>query len=537
MEERAVRDFDITIVGYGPVGQTAAAILGRLGYRVAVVERWDAIYTLSRAAHVDHEIMRIFQSLGLADEMAKRMKSGRGSVNFDAEGNVLQRVEVTLHGQSGWEADYFIYQPYVEESIDRLVRSLPTVEVFFGMEACGLQQDAEGVELTMRPRSGGPEQVIRSQYLIGSDGANSFVREALGVTDTDLGFEADWLVVDVRPHDPDMAIFDQKWGITMTGNGQILDPERPSVFIRWLGVEHVRWEFKLIGEETREAVNSPDACWRLLSRWGVSPENVELTKHTVYTFRSLVADQFVVGRVALVGDSAHRQPPFLGQGLCAGIRDAYGLAWRLDLLLRGHRPSTLLASYASERRGADLTMVQMSVQRGELVSVTDRAEAAARDAAYRAGKIAPMKPLPPLRDGLQYRNHDSSVPTNAGILSVQGVVRVGDKSGRFDDIVGRGWVVLSRREDVAPSLRPSQLDVLSTLRAVVTRLGTQEGAFEDIEGTYEQWFATLGCNFVIIRPDFYVFGTADDVVELRAMIDDLGRQLFAGTPIPTPAIA
>jgi 2-polyprenyl-6-methoxyphenol hydroxylase-like FAD-dependent oxidoreductase len=245
-----MNDYDIAIVGYGPVGQVAAALLGASGHRVAVVERHPGLYGLPRAGHVDHEIMRIFQSIGSADEMAERAWPMTAYDVYDAGGRILQELDWNHDGISGWHSDFLIYQVYLEESLDAAVRRANTVDVRFGKEAIEIVQDADGVTLTVRDRGGSETEEIRARFLIGADGANSFVRSAAGIEMTDFGFEADWLVMDVRPHQRDAAIVDRKWGTEMPGAGQICDPVRPISLFRWLGLEHCRWEFMLLDGES-----------------------------------------------------------------------------------------------------------------------------------------------------------------------------------------------------------------------------------------------------------------------------------------------
>ena len=203
-------DCDVAIVGYGPVGQMLAALLGRGGHRVGVFERFDEIYRLPRAVHLDHEIMRLLQSLDLAEALEAEMIPVRDYQWFGADGELLLRFDAEGHAPSAWESDYMFFQPELERSIDRHACAQETVTVERGWVAEGLADLGDHVRLTLRQVGGqeadgafrgGAMRTVSARWLVGADGANSFVREAVGITRRDLGFQERWLVVDAEPHD------------------------------------------------------------------------------------------------------------------------------------------------------------------------------------------------------------------------------------------------------------------------------------------------------------------------------------------------
>lgn len=452
--------YDVVQVGYGPVGQTMAALLGRQGHSVAVFERWPDLYALSRAGHCDHEIMRILQSVGGAAEVEAKAWPMTGYEWFNAEGEVLLRLDWDRDGPSGWHSDYLFYQPDLEEVLDRIVRTQPTVEVSRGWEAVSFVQHDGYVELTVRecgtgqsgPRQpSGTTRTVRARYVIGADGANSFVRRASGIGWEDLGFEAEWLVVDVRPHDPGMQI-------DMPDAGQICDPARPTSLFRWLGRRHCRWEFMLLPGEIREEMESPEASWRMLARWGLTPDNADLVRNRVYRFRSLLAEEWRTSRAILVGDAAHLMPPFMGQGMCSGLRDAKNLAWKLDLVLRGKADPALLDTYEPERKPHVRTVIEMSVELGKVICVSDPEMAAARDEAFFSGRVPPPPPFPGLVGGALHRDAYGTPVPPAGRLGVQGRVTYRGRTGLFDDVVGQGWAVIGARSDHRRAGRLSRRD-------------------------------------------------------------------------------
>ena len=487
---------DVAIVGYGPVGQVLAILLGQRGWRVRVVERWPEAYALPRAVHFDHEVGRILQSAGVAEALAPRTVPASEYEWRNARGETLIRFgRDTGPSLCGWPESSMFCQPELEQILDERARSLPNVTVERGVEAVGLRGDADGVTLDAR-RANGVTAELRARFAVGCDGANSFVRERIGSGWHDLGFHFDWLVVDVLPSDP-------RWSGPL--NWQLCDPARPTTLVSG-GPGRRRWEFMRLPHETLDELNGESAAWRLLAPWGVHPGNAKLERHAVYTFRARWADRWRNGRALLAGDAAHQMPPFAGQGMCAGLRDAANLAWKLDLVLREKASEALLDSYMTERAPHVSAMIQLSVALGRVICVADPAEAAARDARMTAEareRNGPAEaPLPPLGPGC----FTAGAP-GAGELFVQAEVRRGGITGRFDDVVGRGFVLASPVGDPAAALAPELRAYFASLGGVSAHVAP--GAeIDDVAGGYARWFASHGAAVALMRPDFAVFGTA-----------------------------
>jgi 2-polyprenyl-6-methoxyphenol hydroxylase-like FAD-dependent oxidoreductase/catechol 2,3-dioxygenase-like lactoylglutathione lyase family enzyme len=527
LDELARSRFDVAIVGYGPVGQALAALLGRAGHRVCAIERHDDIYPLPRAVHFDHEIMRLLQSLGLAERLAGELHPIREYHWFGADGEPIITMRPDVPAASGWEPDYMFFQPQLERALDSAARAQPTVSVHRGLAAEALAQESDGTSLTVRRAGSGETATVHAGFVIGADGANSTVREAAGIDRRDLGFREQWLVVDVLPremralaHLPDAC--------------QWCDPARPHMHAR-NGVRHRRWEFMLLPGETASDFAHEDAVWELLRPF-IDRSEGEITRHAVYEFRAMLAERMRSGRVLLAGDAAHLTPPFMGQGLCAGLRDALNLAWKLDLVLRGRADEALLDTVQAEREPQNRWIIDLAVEMGRVSCQLDRAAAAERDAAMRAAGALPALGLPPLAGGAVMGHGDAPAGAMAGELSVQG--RVGtDGPGRLlDEVTGGGWVLISRVPDPTQGLAPRHLRLLEQLDVKIAAL-TELG---DRDGRLTQWMLDRGTRSVLVRPDFYVYGAAATRDALGAVLDALRGDLDSEqrrTEMTDPAMA
>jgi len=449
--------YDVVQIGYGPVSQVLALMLGRQGHKVAVVERWSEPYALPRAVCIDHEAARILQAIGLGDGLARVSRPAPLYQWFNADWEELLCLDWSREAVSGGPEVNFVHQPSLEAEFRLEVARQPNVELNLGWELADFTDHGDHVEVRLRELDGTATRTLRTRYLVGADGANSLVRETLGIGREDMGFQADWLVVDMKLNP----------GVTLDipACGQYCNPERPTTMVPG-GVQDGRicrrWEFMRLPGETREALADEAHVWELLTKW-VRPDQAELVRHAIYTFRSLVADTWRSGRVLLVGDAAHTMPPFMGQGMCAGIRDAWNLSWKLDDVLHGLAGDALLDSYTTERKPHVMAVIDAAIHLGRIICIADPAEAAERDRSYKAGTAAPPPPFPHLTAGLLAHEADGIPAAMAGLLSPHGTVHWRGREGRWDAVVGLGFCVVVRDADPATILRADQLRDLEQL--------------------------------------------------------------------------
>ncbi|MCT4714110.1 bifunctional 3-(3-hydroxy-phenyl)propionate/3-hydroxycinnamic acid hydroxylase [Enterobacteriaceae bacterium H18W14] len=509
--------YDIAIVGYGPVGQLLSLIMGRQGYRVAVFERWESLYPLPRAVFHDHEIRRILRMLNLEEDVAAISHPSSLYQWFNAQWKMLVEVDWASESISDGPFGYFFNQPELEAIFDKHVKALPNVQVHQGWEVKHLTENEETCELVMVPtvqrdNPAAPSRSFRARYVVGADGANSTIRQACGIEWLDLGFAEDWLVVDVKPHP----------GVQMDvpEAAQWCNPERPTTMVPG-GPGCRRWEFMRLPHESLHDLQSLDKVWELLQPWA-TPDIVDLVRHAVYQFRSRIAATWRKGRVVLAGDAAHLMPPFMGQGMCSGLRDVWNLSWRLDRVLRGDSTDDLLDDYTTERKPQIQAVIEASIAMGRVVCVADPQQAQARDNAYFNGDIPPLPPFPGLTGGLIYPARNSL----SGQLFLHGAIRRQGKVARFDDAMGRGFHLILSAEIATVSLLAEARELMTQIGGTVLVIADTAhagDAWEDVSGKYGDFMRAHDINAVLMRPDFYLYGavkTADEALMLLRHLRD-----------------
>ena len=475
-------DCDVLIAGGGPTGVTLAVLLARRGVKVIVAEKEADIYPLPRAAHIDHECMRILQEAGVADEV---MASSRRASRYDflnAKGEILMRFEGSEQvGPGGWPLANMIHQPSVEHALRRSLATFNNAELHSIWEVKSFAADSDGVLAQVETPDG--SKTIRARYLVGADGARSPVREASAITFKDLNFEEPWLVVDVLVDD---------YTRLPSENLQICNPARPTTCVL-MGEGRHRWEFMIKPGETAEQVSDDAFIEKLLEPWNVKGA-VRMERKAVYTFRARIAAQWRKGRVLLAGDAAHQTPPFAGQGMCSGLRDAANLAWKLAAVVTGEAPDALLDSYQPEREPNVRATIEMAIMMGKTVCITSKWGAFLRDMKFKLarklGKLPDGPPAyPPISTGAILEGSAA-----AGSYFPQ---LIDNEGNRLDEQLGIGQWLIARSDLASAKLAP-----------FAKQLG--------------RWMDKSGVEAVLVRPDRYVFGTGG-VAELRSAWDDQTR--------------
>ncbi|WP_377299434.1 bifunctional 3-(3-hydroxy-phenyl)propionate/3-hydroxycinnamic acid hydroxylase [Rhizobium sp. SGZ-381] len=521
--ETSIADrYDVLVVGFGPAGAVAAGMLGARGHSTLVIDRLTTIYDKPRAIAIDHEILRHFDNMGIAEAVLPHVAPFTASQHFGAKGQLIRRIDMVPEPYPlGYTPSMVFTQPPVEAALRAHAEGFDCVTVSLGVEMIDLDSRKDEVVATLKDTSGEIRKVA-TRYLIGCDGASSRVRELAGITLEDLVFDEPWLVIDVLVNDAGLAKLPKT-------SAQFCDPARPASFI--MGPKnHRRWEIMLLPGEDPRQMEKPDNVWRLLSPW-LTPEDGELWRAAAYRFHALVADDWAKGRVVIAGDAAHQQPPFIGQGMCQGLRDVSNLVWRLDRILKGQSDESLLASYTDERKRHVETLTGRIKAIGQAICERDPEAAAARDARILAeggGQplvITRQDIVPPIEQGLIAAE---GTPAR-GLLFPQPAILDNGESRLLDHLTGATWrLVLDARHATQTEARALAAEVQGmTVVAVAAEDADMpdETALREKDGVLTGWFDRHGAVAALVRPDHYVFGAAADLDALRQQIQDLRAHL------------
>lgn len=493
----------VLIIGAGPTGACAALELARHGVASTVVDRWKGVYPQPRAVHLDDEVLRILDRLGVAERFAAISHPSGGLRLVDPRLRVLgEFAREGVSPTTGFTRASMFDQPDLEGLLRDRLTETPEVTLLGGHEVTLIEQvDRGGVRIRARATDSGEERVLDAEVLLGCDGANSLVRRSIGSTLLDLGFEQRWLVVDIRTS-ADL----RQW----EGVHQVCDSTRAATYMR-IGPDRYRWEFQLLEHETAADFASITALAPLIAPWtaDVEPSALEVIRSAEYTFRAAIADRWRSERVFLLGDAAHLTPPFIGQGMGAGIRDASNLGWKVAGFLAGHLPADVLDTYEPERSRHARSMIGTARLLGTIMTRGGAAGDALRTAVVPVLNRAPV---------VRRRFIDSATPALAGSSLVAS--RRGDRlAGRLcpntvnghravDDLIGPAWAIVTA---AAPS--PSDRRELEARGCVVLETVTRP--------ELAAWLRTGRATAALVRPDRTAVASGHDVSALVALTASL----------------
>ena len=354
-----MKKYDVAIVGFGPTGGTLANLLALQGFSILIIEKEKSFYPLPRAVHFDDEIMRVFQTIGITDKFLKHTIINKGTKFVNSKNRVvLDWPRPRSVTENGWYPSYRFHQPDLERKLRRRLKDFKKVSVMQNTKVNSLKEEKNSVKICIENINNNKISEIRAKYIIGCDGARSTIRKQIKAKFQNLGFTQKWAVVDLilkknKKELPDRTI-------------QYSNSKRPATYCRNVGKRR-RWEFAINNNESEKKVLSNSYIWNFLKPW-LKPSEALIERKTIYTFQSAISKKWRKGRVFLAGDAAHLMPPFMGQGMCAGVRDASNLAWKIAYCLKNNHSEKLLNTYQSERYSNVIEYIKTTVKMGEFVN-------------------------------------------------------------------------------------------------------------------------------------------------------------------------
>ena len=482
--------FDLAIIGGGPAGVLLANLMGQAGLNVCVLEQDAQIYPLPRAIHFDGEVMRIFQAAGLRAAVEAISRPGLKGMRFvNADGQTLMiRAGTAALGPHGCANNYYFHQPQLEQVLRDGLNRFASVQLRLQHQVIDIDDQQDSVHLQVNDRVNNRAYALRARYVVGCDGARSLTRKQLQSGAHDLGLHQPWLVFDVILNDNAPELPDQ--------TVQYCDPARPMTYCNVTGRRR-RWEIMLMPGDDPVALQQEPMLWRLVSRW-LRSDQARIERAAIYTFHSIVNDGWRRGRLLIAGDAAHQTPPFLGQGMCAALRDVHNLSWKLIMVLQGRANGALLNTYESERAPHVRAFIELAVRLGDVIQATDPQLARQRDERFLAGSGPEIFQFPSPRLGPGVLHGDSEW---VGQPFPQPQL---DDGSLLDQRLGAQFAVIATA------------DILAGI-AATTRLAWRRAQLVEltaVDSALVAWLETNKLQAVVLRPDRYVMAVASNALEL-----------------------
>ena len=516
MSTPPVRRTSVAIVGGGPNGIAAANLLGGHGIDTVVIERESQILEYPRAVGMDDEALRLFQAVDLAEPLLRDMIQNVPMRMFRADGKCFAHIRPATREFGWWRRNIFMQQ-LAEKTLRQGLTRYPNVELRLGEEVVALSQNDRAVTLQVRDAHAST-YCLEADYCVAADGGRSPMREMLGVKLAGKTHSIKWVVVDVKNADVDAPY-----------TALNCDPRRPNVCI-YLPYGFRRWEFLVYPHEDEQAIAAPESVRRLLKPYVADPGKLEIVRARAYTHHSRVAEKFVVGRVALIGDAAHLSPPWIGQGLNAGLRDAGNVAWKVAGIVQGRLDPSVLITYEQERQAHSKAMIDLADTFGELLMPTSRVKAWIRDSFFSAIRLWPgirdyvlqmrFKPMPTYRDGVVVHTNASDA---VGRMLIQPDVEDGTGARRkLDDVLGPWFAVVGWQVDPQSIFSPQERTFWEDLGARFVQVRRSRCAgmpsasagggtvcVQDVDNGLADWFAEHPGPLLVVRPDRYIAAQFD----------------------------
>ncbi|MEM9211415.1 MAG: bifunctional 3-(3-hydroxy-phenyl)propionate/3-hydroxycinnamic acid hydroxylase [Pseudomonadota bacterium] len=494
-------DTDILVIGAGPTGLLLSNLLGSMGVMTTLVERNETTVQEPRAVSIDDESMRALQAAGLHNEVSKITAKGYGSIYKGPDGRAFAEVKPVAK-EFGFDKRNAFEQPTFEGVLRQGLQRHKTVTALFGSEVTSIRQTDELVEVDIT--SSGQTRTLSSAYVVACDGGRSPTRKRLGIKMEGATFEEPWLIVDL-----------QKTNNPGFHTEVFCDPARSAISLPGPGGIR-RYEFKLNPGETAEDAEKESFARNLMARVGPDAD-APIRRCQVYTFHARTAERWREDRIFLAGDAAHLTPPFAGQGMNSGLRDAHNLAWKLDEALKMADPTHILDSYQTERKPHAQAMIDLALKMGRVMIPSSPTTGMLTRTGFRILSL-----YPPARDYVAHMKYKPRPRFAAGMLEADGQSGTATTIGKM---IPQPLVVThDRREmlldDVLPDAPVALCFDEHPERAIPSELRTQlNDAGILVVGLTPEWMNPAQAEFPIVRDRSNGFGA-------RPFADYLGHVLL-----------
>ena len=503
-------EFDVTVIGLGPTGTLTSLLLDDSSINVLGIDKEKEPYNLPRAVTMDDEGLRIMQRLNLESIYLDNGTRLEGAYFLDDKLNKISGMDLERNflTQNGWMPTLLFHQPYTDELLRKQLMD----------SNCFIKLQTELIDIIPKDNyyviktldiAKNKEESYTTQYVLGSDGASSKVRKIMQIDHENLDYDKNWLVVDVELKNENTL---PKYA------AQICDPKRICTYIP-AHLPFRRWEFVLLDHETKEDVLEQKKIQELISPW-LKAEDYKIIRSTVYRFHSLLAKSFKKDNCFIMGDAAHQNPPFMGQGMMSGYRDALNLSWKLNGIFKKYFSKSILRSYETERKPHSRFVVEGSAAIGKLMSAY--AEGVEKGDISSTPKELVKKgygsfSIPPLKEGILY-NGSSSKNTMAGYIFPQPLLMEGlECKERLDDLLGNNFCVVSKKKiKLTKSEEKFYRKINARFCLMEKDLLESNSAINSLMNESDTY---------ILRPDRHIFGSTSDNITFSELTNDLEKRL------------
>ena len=474
-----MKRYDVAICGYGPVGSVCSILLAQYGLNVLVIDKNNGPSPTARAINTDGEQLRVFDKFDIGNKIVENSNQIEKVHFSNSNLEPIQSLNQPL-GESimGWPNQVLFYQPELESFIREKVNDYKNIDVIESCELIDFESFSESVNIKCTKNN--EIYTFNSKFLLGCDGASSFIRKSLDIKLDDFGYNQKWLVCDAHLT-KDIYLKNELV--------QVCNPKRPCTFLHGRR-GHLRFEFKVMPDDDLKDLENKNYIWNLLSPW-INKDNAKLERAVVYNFHACIANEWNIKNVFIAGDSAHQMPPFMGAGMGTGIRDVANLSWKINLVLKNIAKPEIFKTYKKERYSHAKWTIAQTVSIGEIIEGFCAAEEGKKFIPEKKGYDVKFPHIP---SGI-FTNPNDKI---TGYPVPQPILYINNKKIKLDKLIKSKFVIISNIKS---------FDITNKAKRIIKSLNIDfiyVGKNDDPENRLINIFKLY--DFIVVRPDLYVYG-------------------------------